>query len=420
MDIFYKDFINVLSEGLELWKKDEDNTKYVDFFNTRSAKLENLIELLKTIMDDNEERIIIHSFLNTIEYYLRYKNIEDYNLYYTFNEYFNKCLVGKMESKSSVFDNNLNHLKILKDFTKCLFAFAIIDTKASNGVFLQKKILVENDFDKIMVEQKNNFCYFRGQSNYNWGIIPSIFRNHIFRCRKKSDGDYVDLHLLYEKYEESDLIQKYNDTIAKDTISSYNDLSLDFIAYMQHSLAYSPLIDITTKMEISSQFALGNKEQVNSFLGEDSIIFSFEVLNLNNHLISGDNENELKNINFNVKILNKKIIPGTIMQVEDTSGKTHNLDFTTLRSTIINLRPKFKIIDKVYNDRMRYQHGRFILFYDYTIFNDRILFHLNPDLNIITYKLEKKHKKSLYKLINKLYPQYNMDYLMAPYDYFKK
>ena len=52
--------------------------------------------------------------------------------------------------------------------------------------------------------------------------------------------------------------------------------------------------------------------------------------------------------------------------------------------------------------------------------NNRILYTLNSNLNVIQYVIQIQSKKNIYKDLNEKYPYYNMDYLMNPYDYFNK
>lgn len=392
-------FSNIFDDILKKWEKEEINdSNYVSFFHTDSIKSDEMINILKNIYQ--KENYIIFGFINEL----------------------NKtcCIDGNI----FIFDN-INNEEIITDvsknitfyrrFLRCYFAYAIKNEKFNSGGKFNVKLIKNDNINVFLDEQEvDDEVYYRGQSNCQWGLIPSMFRNYRFKSNMKTDGYFVDINMLYENYSESDLIDKYNKTIAIDKIVNASDISYDFIAYMQHSLAYSPLIDVTKKKEIGLQFALGNKYDINNFLGSNSTLFAFKIKN------QSEKVRDLKNIKLNVKILNKKIVPGRKMVVEDVNGKHHNLDFTTAKSTIKELRPEFVIINKVYNDRMRYQHGEFILFYDYTMLNDRILFNLNSDIDYTQYIILTISKKGLYELLNKKYPQYNMDYLMAPYDYFKK
>ena len=245
-----------------------------------------------------------------------------------------------------------------------------------------------------------------------------MFRNYIFDKTLTVAGELFDIRKLYQKYFNCNLIDKFNETIADKTIVSYLDLNYEFIAYTQHALAYSPLIDITKKIEIALQFALGNKANINDFFGKDAALFAFSIPD--HSYLDNTNVDTFFKKYFKVKILNKKIKPGTIMYVVDCYGKSEKVDFRTIHNIINELRPDFKVVEFATNDRMRYQSGKFIIFYNYTLVNGRILFSLNPDLDVRQYKILVKSKKGIYNKINNDYTQLNMEYLLDPYLYFNK
>ncbi|MBR6517431.1 MAG: FRG domain-containing protein [Bacilli bacterium] len=393
----------------------EESKKILTNWSNTFSKSYGLVELFDT---SNLEGYKIKQFL------LNEKN-ETYidSFIYYLNLYYLKNIIIN-------FDMNANsNLSFFRLFIKCVCAYALLDFKLNNGQVLKHENMTINDFDELFDFQsiKNYFqrtfglttnfkSFYRGQSHYSWGLVPSFFRN--FNFKTEDDGEVVDIYKMYLNYEKSGLISKYNETIATKKIENSTDLNYDFISYMQHSVAYSPLIDITSKFEIGMQFALGNKADINSFYGYDSALFAFINSNVDNtEYMSID---ELLQNDFRVTVLKGKIKPGTIMIVENSVGLPESLDCTTIDQIIVHLTPKYIIIDNVKNDRMKYQHGKFILFYDYVLVNQQIMFALNNDFKAIKFKITTTKKNTLYKNVNNKFPQYNMDYLMNPYDYFKK
>ena len=80
---------------------------------------------------------------------------------------------------------------------------------------------------------------------------------------------------------------KYNSTIAINNITNYQMIDYNFISYMQHSVSFSPLLDITTKSEIGLQFALNtgsNREQY------DNIASSLFYITSDKNIINKENE----------------------------------------------------------------------------------------------------------------------------------
>ena len=300
----------------------------------------------------------------------------------------------------------------------CICVMGIIEGKLNQGKNFHINNLSFNELESLLNDKLRNNIYYRGQTNFEWGICPSIFRNYIFSKTLTLDGELFDIYKLYQKYYNCNLIIKYNETIANKKIMTPLEMNYEFIAYMQHALSYSPLIDITKRIEIGLQYALGNKSSINDFFGKNAALYSFSIpfdFYLKNTEVDSFFQNE-----FKVNILNKKIKPGTIMYVEDCKGNLKKVDFRTIRRIINELRPDFKVVEFATNDRMRYQNGKFIIFYNYTLVNGRILFSLNQHLDVRQYKILVKSKKELYNMINKHYPQYNMEYLLNPYLYFNK
>lgn len=322
-----------------------------------------------------------------------------------------------------VSEANISYYRLL---VKCICANAILEYNKEQEISIKNNNLTEDTFDEIYIKynginkyinEKSNKVFFRGQSDFNWNLIPSFFRNYSFTT--DFDGEIVDLKRLYDKYNTAGLVEKYNKTIAENRINGYLDLDYGFISYMQHSVSYSPLIDITSKIEIAVQFALGNKSDVNNYLGKHSAVFAFSKEKTYNY----DDESTINNLllnNFKVIVLKKKLEPGTIMKVTTSKDSVEDLDFRTIPKIIEKLTPKFIIIEKMKNDRMKYQHGKFILFYDYVLVNDSVPYLLNRDIKSSKLKIMRQSKNALYATINKRWSQYNMDYLLNPYDYFCK
>lgn len=403
-----KEFVKFLKDSTNKWLERVELKIFKNLFNTDDM--------------DNQSINIFFYYNNEyawdfIQYLLdEYKNISlndtlFYNRYN--NEYFD--LINDFLN-AIITDKNINTYRTFVKAVCIHELYKIKKNKENNEIEGYLKVTVDNQKKLFKVlNQENNFLY-RGQTNYEWGIIPSIFRN--YDKKSKLSGDYFDYELMFHQYKDSDLIEKYNATIAKKEILNPKDINYEFISYMQHSVAYSPLIDITDKGIIGLQFALGNKNCINDFKNQESSIYVISNENKDNEIEAKELDKELIS-SFNVKVLKKRIVPGSTLEFEHKNGEITTISCTTIKDIIDALTPKYKIIRTQLNDRMRYQHGMFILFYDFVLL-DQIYLFLNDDLRVNKLKILTVSKKNLYKKNNEDYPQYNMDYLMNPYTYFNK
>jgi hypothetical protein len=86
-----------------------------------------------------------------------------------------------------------------------------------------------------------------------------------------------------------------------------------------------------------------------------------------------------------------------------------------------------KLINIQTNDRMRYQKGKFIIFYVFLILGKNIFVGLNKDLSIVKHKIKIEDKRRADKtgkykinfkyLLHHSNPEYDIDNLMQPYKY---
>ena len=82
------------------------------------------------------------------------------------------------------------------------------------------------------------------------------------------------------------------------------------------------------------------------------------------------------------------------------------------------LTPEFVMIDTVSNDRMKYQNGRFIFFYNYLSLQGTVCTWLNKDLHVTKYRIRKDEKNHWCDKLRRDYPYLMVDKMMDPYSYF--
>ena len=76
------------------------------------------------------------------------------------------------------------------------------------------------------------------------------------------------------------------------------------------------------------------------------------------------------------------------------------------------------MIDIVRNDRMKYQHGKFLFFYNYLSIQGTICTWLNKDLRVTKYRINKNEKDRWCDKLRKEYPYLMIEKMMNPYSYF--
>jgi len=409
-----------LNYKLKIWENTDKHTKYLNFFDVETLSYNEVIDIFKKMLSvPNEKKVMEHFLKDTLKF------SEDYSSR-VIN--FIECTDKNNGEKIPKAEETLRYL------LHCIYAFAIIDDKYLHGGKYKPEDVSINEFSRLVTETNKKSNVYRGQSDYRWGVIPSMFRNYNFEHSDDCDGEYFDLAMMFEKYEKNGYLEIYNSTI--DKLEKKEDISIDFLAYMQHAVAYSPLIDITTSPAIASRFALWSALEKDNKNDESAMVFKFEFSNQHRNQSNSNEQRPLKEYfknelprKFNVKILNKRIIPGRTMIIKDIDGTPYELDFSTLHSTIEALSPKYVTINKVYNDRMRYQKGKFILFYDYVVISDesnnefpngRILFQLVKDIKTTAYILSKSDKKKMSYSLSRLYPQYRKRYILKPYKWLEE
>lgn len=265
-----------------------------------------------------------------------------------------------------------------------------------------------NNYDKI--ENLSNNNYFRGQSNYEFRISPSILRNN-------NGNIYLDDNYYYKLLCELELEQKFNNLIKRSNINRYQKY-----AFMQHSCSFSPLVDFTKDVFIATSFALSNVSNVNCFRNEDSSIF---VLNNNGEkldvIIDKKEAKKFIENEFNLRIIDSKYFKlGKKYDLEKSDGSYHSLSCFTINKLLDELTPKIIVFDIPTNDRMLYQKGLFVCFYDCICLKDFIAYELNNSFIWKKIKIPKRNKRSIIKNIYKSKREFDPEHLMDPYLIFKE
>lgn len=302
------------------------------------------------------------------------------------NGYYIKCLnYIKLD-----FDDFIEKRR-LKSYQKRLLVATMIYSIVSRDLKMD-----ELSIDNWNLIHNDGKQWYRGQADCQWHLIPSMFRNlgNIFPKEKR-----IDMHEIEQIYTNNGMLKRW------EQVFNSSEIDYRFLSYMQHSISYSPLLDFSSSFPTAVSFSLCNRSSINNFAYKDSSVFQIEVSN--DRLINPDVDNLPNNFFINY-IPNKYTIGTSILGKPITSYD----DF--LRA----LTPEYVMIDTVNNDRMRYQNGRFIFFYNYLSLQGMVCTWLNKDLHVTKYRIRKEEKNKYCDQLREEYPYLMVDKMMNPYNYF--
>lgn len=315
----------------------------------------------------------------------------------------NKNTVDVIEAAQMTLDNDIKSWLLINYFMfntnneKMLF----LETAAMLVIFcvncqITRKISTLLDDDLEFKSKTDEDSIFRGHTNSNYKLIPSIYRNLSIEDR----FGIVNISMLNSLYSKSNLSEKYK-RVFGDSKIDYN-----FCAFAQHSKAYSPFLDFTEDYKVALSFATGTTGSVNEYIKKDAALYSLSFRS------SIEVRNSIDLNAIDIFINEKRISPMSIIR-----GKRLFLckyeDFAV---------EAFILKDKT-NDRMKYQKGCFLYFQRAVIINGNLLLPINfgrIKKYIIPASGKTLNKMTVYEKIRENYQYYLMDYLMNPYRYFEE
>jgi hypothetical protein len=196
---------------------------------------------------------------------------------------------------------------------------------------------------------------------------------------------------------------------------------------LQHSCSYSPFLDFTKDSDIALSFALSNSGSINDFNNEESSIYQLFLTSGKDEIVTVNSKEALRSLlnSFSVYCLKTKIVLGSapLFATYDTQGNLGipymKYTFSSFASIVNALTPKVLFIDVPTNDRMKFQKGTFVLFYDFLMVDQHIFYNLNPSFYIEKMVIPPNVKTSMLRSLEKNHPYCQQRYLMDPYDFFR-
>ncbi|MFA6377399.1 MAG: FRG domain-containing protein, partial [Acholeplasmataceae bacterium] len=265
-------------------------------------------------------------------YYNDYKSTISNDFYAAINEYRNSSLKFNLNQDIDFqllinTDNMTLHITIDIHIFFRLYKMKHYTEKQLNNIE-----------DIISYDNKDGIVWYRGQTNTNWQLVPSFFRN----AKNSFLWSWSEIYKDYNsKPSKVSLINKLNE-VDIDTAS----FPYKTAAFIQHSIGYSPLIDFTRSPEVAISFALSNGSSMVNYYGDDACVF---VLELNGYKILSD-LNEIDNVMSSSKT---QVFRKSELIINLLSNQMWlDLMIGKISSTI-------HLINRPTNDRMMFQKGTF-------------------------------------------------------------
>lgn len=274
-------------------------------------------------------------------------------------------------------------------------------------------------YEDFLGEQTEGHLFYRGQSNAKWSITPSLARGLVVKDPKGDPRDMVCLtrgslfHLYGENGYPRSLLNKYNELHEDNPVSGPKDVDYRFLSWMQHAVAYSPLIDFTKDYWVALSFAL-NAKNPNEFLDTDASLYIYR-LPAEVEIIDREEFDKITP-NIDIRVKNSPIIPGTKCKGFNPYTKDKpKADYSTYQNILNRLVPSIKVITDKANDRMARQKGLFVLLYDYDIVAGHSLNYLDNAAGITKVNIGRNMKKEWLRRLHEEHPEADLPFLMNPY-----
>ncbi|MCK9330741.1 MAG: FRG domain-containing protein [Bacilli bacterium] len=303
-----------------------------------------------------------------------------------------KRIYNKLNSKSNLLIDSDENQK------EKLYYYSYVLKIVLNSTYPEIKIKTLEKFIELVdyynkPENSNN--YFRGQSNSSWDLVQSSLRN-----TDRSKTKIYSFDELMKSYKKLGVEDKYNKIIGKNN-------ELEKVAFFQHCISFSPLIDFTSKIQVATFFSMNNITSINDFYNFDSAIYILQNYD-DSFRITEMSEKDLLNLKIGIF----------------TEGKKTSNDYMIMYSSMGKISEELatiKFSSNKSNDRMKYQSGSFVYFNDYIIDGKNNSVKGNKQNYQFTKMIiDKNVKKEIYDWLKSNYPEYNIKYLMDPYQFFNE
>jgi len=265
----------------------------------------------------------------------------------------------------------------------------------------QPKEIEVSSYDKYwsLLQGSSSTKWYRGHADSSWELIPSLYRNILEPITQ------FNFDSIVQDLEEKKIVSKLSN-IFDDSKINYRKL-----AFLQHSLGYSPFLDFSKSPEIGLSFALSNMDNVSQFFHKKASIYELDTSGIEQIKNESEADSIIRKVNITVLKGNPSIyrILKTEMWNQFIKGQ--------LDSKII-------LIDIQTNDRMIYQKGVFLLFNNVLVIGNKMLLSLEKQQflrdRMKKYIISEKNRLSIYETFLENQSKYQLRYLMNPYSHMQE
>jgi len=273
----------------------------------------------------------------------------------------------------------------------------------------KNRIETVEDFEKNIIApyKQGKKIFFRGErkDDLSRPLLPSVFRNKDDLLENGKKVNHINAEFLryyYSKF--GSFIEMYEKTVAKVDVNKM----YPFLAFSQHYLGISPLIDFSKNPFASLSFALKDRKEYD----EDALFYTIEIKDERDYTNSVDVANYwLRNysvfvfsnsINGNFESFNNAVAEYKAL-TKSTRGKSSLFDMNT---------PRAKLIDVPTNDLMVYQQGVFLLLDDFSLMGKAYLTKkIRDEFTVKKWLINKEICPELYDMLIEENPYYAFKYI---------
>lgn len=373
------------------------------------------------------------------------KEIEDMKKVLKFTSFSDKKILFRADFDSSDFKDFIWNPESKGFFQKFLDSYhRTIFADENEKIIFLKHIDELSNFEKkyeylyflllfiVHIRENSTLCelanksqmrtFYRGEENSEWMMTPSFLR-------KLNQNAIVDSNYIYSTYKRLGLIGKYSDHF--ESISSFN---YELASFMQHSCSYSPFIDFTSNENVAKVFAATKHSGFNEYEKTKCKVYNISIYQ-NETLIDGvpnigylcdeDKINDFLLNNYKIYHISKDFIAlGEGLEftkyIDGKKLSNEIIHVTNVKQLFELLTPKIVIIDNKTNDRMKYQKGVFIVFYDCLSINGKIFYNFNINIHLKSTIYNYTEKLDILKNIRTSDYSHQYEYLLDSYKIFNE